>query len=103
MAERNDIYLRQGLADNGCVYITNGQTATGSFVALISLGNTLDGDITGTTITAMTGNVQDSSGAALTSIFLPTGFVLTGVFSSVTVDSNTSDRLLCILPPKDTQ
>lgn len=103
MADRNDIYLRQGLADNGSVYITNGQTATGPFVAIISLGNTLDGDITGTTITSMSGNVLNSSGTALTSIFLPTGFVLTGIFSSVTVDSNTTDRLVCMLPPKDTQ
>lgn len=103
MADRNDIYLRQGLADNGSVYITDGETATGPFVALISLGSTLDGDITGTTISSMSGNVLDSTGAVLTGIFLPTGFVLTGSFSTVTVDSNTTDRLLCILPPKDTQ
>lgn len=103
MTDRSSIYLRQGLADNGGVYIENGQTATGMFVAIVSCGSTLDGNITGTTITDMESNILDSSGSPLTSVFLPTGFTLTGAFRSVTVDSETTDRLFCMYAPKDTQ
>lgn len=98
-------YLRQGLGDNGMVYADNGDTVTGNFVALISIGATPDasGAITGTEITALTGNIVDNSGAAVTSIFLPTGFVLPGAFTSITLASNATDKLLCVQAPKDTQ
>lgn len=96
-------YLRQGLADNGGVYIEDGETATGDFVAIVSLGGTTDGNITGTTIVDMECNLVDANGDPLTSIFLPTGFTLTGWFRSVEVDGNSTDRLICMNAPKDTQ
>lgn len=96
-------YLRQGLGDNGAVYITNGQTATGNFVAIVSAGSTSSGGITGTTITSAVSNIRDNADGQISNLFLPTGFCLPGGFQEVTVDSNATDVLICFNAPKDTQ
>lgn len=103
MADRNDIYLRQGLADNGAVYIHTDQVATGPFCAIISAGSKLYGDITGANIAEAVSNIKDVNGDDIEDLVLPTGFVLTGLFQSVTAGSNAEDVLICIYPPKDTQ
>lgn len=103
MADRNDIYLRQGLADNGGVYIHTDQVATGPFCAIVSAGSKVYGDITGATVAAAVSNIKTSAGAEISNLVLPTGFVLTGWFQSVTAGPNAEDILICMYPPKDTQ
>jgi uncharacterized NAD-dependent epimerase/dehydratase family protein len=94
------LLLRQLLGDTGATYIKEGETATGSFSAIISMGRTQSGSVVGSTMAASVGNVKTAAGADLSSVFIPCGFSLPGGFTSVTAGAETTDVLICVHTPQ---
>lgn len=101
LTQTERLLLRQGLGDVGATLIHTGQTATGSFCAIISMGRSTEDDVKGSNVAATVGNVKDNANADLSSIFIPCGFSLLGGFTSVTAGANATDILICVHTPVD--
>jgi hypothetical protein len=99
MTPQERLLLRQGLGDVGSTVIHTGQTATGSFCAIISMGRSEEDGVKGSNMASCVGNVKDNSGADLANVFIPCGFSLTGGFTSVTADADAKDILICVHTP----
>jgi hypothetical protein len=83
----------------GSTLIHTGQTATGSFCAIISMGRSEADGVKGSNVAACVGNVKDNSRADLANVFIPCGFSLTGGFTSVTAGADAKDILICVHTP----
>ena len=94
------LLLRQLLGDTGATLIHTGQTATGSFSAVISMGRNDEDGVKGSNMAACVGNVKTSAGADLTSVFIPCGFSFPGGFTSVTAGADPTDILICVHTPQ---
>jgi len=77
---RGDSYQLQG--QQGGVYLSGAQTATGSFRNIVAL--------TTTTITVMTSNFVSNTGAAITALVIPAGTAVGGQFKNVEISSGTA-------------
>ena len=77
---RGDSYQLQG--QQGGVYLSGAQTATGSFRNIVAL--------TQTTISAMTSNFVNDSGGAVTALVIPAGTSVGGQFKNITISSGTA-------------
>jgi hypothetical protein len=95
------LMVRQSLGDVGSVLIHTGQTATGAFCAIISMGRSDEDGVKGSNMAACAGNVKDSAGSSLANVFIPCGFSLTGGFTSVTAGGSATDILICVRTPTD--
>ena len=77
---RGDSYQLQG--QQGGVYLSGAQIATGSFRNIVAL--------TQTTISAMTSNFVTDSGGAVTALVIPAGTAVGGQFKDITISSGTA-------------
>ena len=77
---RGDSYQLQG--QQGGVYLSGAQTATGSFRNIAAL--------TATTITGMTSNFVSDVNAPITALVIPAGTSVGGQFKDVTISSGTA-------------
>jgi hypothetical protein len=77
---RGDSYQLQG--QQGGVYLSGSQIATGNFRNIVAL--------TTTTITTMTSNFVSDINAPITALVIPAGTSVGGQFKNVTISSGTA-------------
>ena len=84
--------LRQGLGYSGGRVISEGETATGNFCAIVCIGVTVGASgIIGGLLGAVAGNLS-----GLSERFMGHGLTMTGTFSSVTAGAGVGDIFVCI-------